>query len=77
MRDKQDAPFVMAGCGHELYTGERAYFVQLRGGGRWLCPDCLRDWARGLGCAELAALLNLPETEIFCEEGNAPCRTGF
>lgn len=76
MRDRQAAPCVMAGCGHELYAGERAYFAPVRGG-RWLCPDCLRDWVRSLDCAELAALLGLPETEIFCEEENAPCRTGF
>ena len=48
---------VLAGCGHEVYPGERLFTWPLGKRVRTLCPDCIAERFDALPLEEKAALL--------------------
>ncbi len=50
----EDARYVTAGCGHELYEGEDLYEWE---NGQTLCADCLEDRFCEMSLSEKAELL--------------------
>ena len=48
------ARFIIADCGHEVYTGERTYTDK---NGKTMCPDCVEDAFRALSTEHKAYVL--------------------
>lgn len=65
----EDARFVTAGCGHELYEGEDLYEWE---NGQTLCADCLEDRFCEMNLSEKAELLGCERVTVsFLNRGDS------
>lgn len=53
LKDRQEAPYFTADCGHEVFDGETAYEFDAK---TW-CEDCIREELFGLETDELVRLV--------------------
>lgn len=59
--------FITAGCGHEVYPGERMYYQSRERRARTLCPDCMEARFDALSPEEKAALLGCEAAPVWHE----------